>query len=76
MIESIKDLKQLFKLCRAQGVDKFKMGDIEIDFGVMPQGSSNQTSDAVDEDDLQGEDLLFYSTPQGQAELDKKVGVR
>lgn len=63
MIEDLKDLKQLFKLCRAQGITDFKMNGIEIKFGDIP------TTRAISEDELTGfpdgelspEQLMFYS---------------
>lgn len=75
MINDIKDLKALFKLCRAQGVTDFKMQGIEIKFGDMPQpqGSIIQGEES---DALTDEDLMFYSTPAGQAEIEKKIGLK
>jgi hypothetical protein len=75
MINDIKDLKTLFKLCRAQGITSFKMNGIEISFGNLPIEKYTIVNDEFESDELQGDDLIYYSTPQGQAELDKKVGI-
>ena len=50
MINDIKDLDKLFKLCRKQGITEFKMNGVEIKFGDLPQqvGSiSNLTEEEV-----------------------------
>jgi len=75
MITDIKDLKALFKLCRAQGILEFKMNDIQIKFGDLPE--KYQQSEAIEQqEDLSDEDLIFYSSDRGQEALDKKVGMR
>lgn len=38
MIKDIKDLRAVFKLCRAQGVTEIKLNGVEIKFGEMPAG--------------------------------------
>ncbi len=46
MINDLKDLQKLFKLCRAQGIKELKLGGgLEISFGDMPtaQNQSVQT---------------------------------
>lgn len=73
MINDLKDLQKLFKLCRAQGILDFKMNGIEIKFGDLPQKQS-QVIDEMDENPSD-EDLLYYSSAQGQQEIDKKVGM-
>jgi hypothetical protein len=44
MITDLKDLKALFKLCRAQGITAFKMNGIEVTLGALPvpQGTSQE----------------------------------
>lgn len=77
MINDLKDLRALFKLCRAQGITDFKVGEIEIKFGSLPEKSSSlQGEDDAESTMPSDDDLLYYSTPQGQAELDRKVGMR
>lgn len=77
MINDLKDLRALFKLCRAQGITDFKMGEIEITLGSLPEKSSSlQGEDDAESTMPSDDDLLYYSTPQGQAELDRKVGMR
>lgn len=72
MINDIKDLKSLFKLCRAQGVTEIKVAGVEIKFGDMPhnQGVEINSSSAEDpanpygnfpQGELTPEQLAFYS---------------
>lgn len=76
MINDLKDLKALFKLCRAQGVTDFKGSGFEIKFGDIPQPQSGSVQIQGEDDMPTDDELLFYSTPQGQDELDKKVGLK
>lgn len=73
MINDLKDLKALFKLCRAQGITAFKMNGIEINFGDLPQEQSSNYSQEVDQNpaspyanfpqgELSPEQLMFYSS--------------
>lgn len=48
MITDLKDLKALFKLCRAQGVTDFKMNGIEVKLGELPEKMA--AGGEVDED--------------------------
>jgi hypothetical protein len=75
MIQDLKDLKALFKLCRAQGITELKIQGVEIKLGNLPSEASAIQED-IETDTITDADLLYYSTPQGQAELDKKVGLR
>lgn len=71
MINDLKDLKALLKLCRAQGITDFKMSGLEIKFGDLPQGPTQ--SDQITYQDpvsqyanfpqgeLSPEQLMFYS---------------
>lgn len=68
MINDLKDLKALFKLCRAQGIIDFKMNGLEIKFGDLPQDknfqfeSDNSSPYANFPDgELTPEQLAFYS---------------
>lgn len=73
MINDLKDLKKLFMLCRAQGVDSIKLNGVEINFGSMPvprgteQSASMAYEDQVSkwanfpEGELTPEQLAFYS---------------
>lgn len=36
MINNIKDLKQLIKLCREQGIDAIEVGEIKVSLGAVP----------------------------------------
>ena len=71
MINDLKDLKALFKLCRAQGITQFKMNGVEVSFGDMPvpQGTTQEieSQDLTNpyanfpSGDLTPEQLIFYS---------------
>ncbi len=71
MINDLKDLKALFKLCRAQGITDFKMNGLDIKFGEMPQGQLASQEIQVDDPvnryagfpqgELTPEQLAFYS---------------
>lgn len=49
MINDLKDLQKLFKLCRAQGITDFKMNGLELKLGEMPQQTSGQS---INEDEI------------------------
>lgn len=72
MINDLKDLKALFKLCRAQGITAFKMNGIEITFGELPKDQQASYNQEVDQNpaspyanfpqgELTPEQLMFYS---------------
>lgn len=74
MINDLKDLQKLFKICRAQGITELKLSGIEIKFGEMPQ-IQGQTSDMglsmqdstnpyanFPQGELTPEQLAFYSS--------------
>lgn len=74
MINDLKDLKALFKLCRAQGITQFKMNGIEISLGELPtEQQANSMQGEVQQDPtnqwanfpdriLTAEELAFYSS--------------
>lgn len=86
MINDLKDLKALFKLCRAQGITGFKMNGIEISFGDLPpeeqsnsqgeiiQDPSNQWANFPDRI-LTPEELAFYSAGGRPEESDNKEAI-
>lgn len=71
MIDDLKDLQKLFKICRAQGITDFKMNGIEIKFGDLPANHITQSEDQTQipsnrfanfpQGELSPEQLLFYS---------------
>lgn len=72
MINDIKDLKALFKLCRAQGVTNIKLNGVEVNFGDLPQEYSSTNEQIPYEDplnkyvgfpdrELSPEELAFFS---------------
>ena len=72
MINDLKDLKALFKLCRAQGITTFKMNGIEVNFGDIPTEQPTSYSQEEDQEPtskyanfpnriLSDEELAFYS---------------
>lgn len=69
MISDLKDLQKLFKLCRAQGITDFKMGEIEIKFGELPtEGQDIQEVEMgssyanFPKGELTPDQLMFYSS--------------
>lgn len=72
MIQDLKDLKALFKLCRLQGVTDIKLHGVEIKFGDMPLSPRQIQEQESNEDpanpwgnfpqgELTPEQLAFYS---------------
>ena len=69
MINTIKDLKDLFKLCRKDGVDELTIGDLNIKFGDLPDNVKISVSDSdsinpyagFPEGELSPDQLAFYS---------------
>jgi hypothetical protein len=68
MIESLKDLERLLKICRKQGVTEIKLGTVDLKFGDMPKDATD-TEDTQDSPDgiLTPEQLAFYSAGTDQA---------
>jgi len=72
MITELKDLRQLFKLCRQQGVTEIKVAGVEIKFGDMPIEQSNSSLIEAEspqnpyanfpDGELSTEQLTFYSS--------------
>lgn len=69
MIESIKDLEKLLKLCRRQGVTEINLGAVSLKLGDMPQHTAAQASEDTIEDVLEDfpdgplspEELTFFA---------------
>jgi hypothetical protein len=69
LIESLKDLEKLLKLCRRQGVTKINFDNVSLELGELP--IEKDRIDQTDEDDspygnfpqgeLTPEQLMFYS---------------
>lgn len=73
MINDLKDLQKLFKLCRAQGITDLKIGGIEVKFGDVPQTTTAMADNFSSEDpanpyanfpqgELTPEQLMFYAS--------------
>lgn len=71
MIESLKDLEKLLKLCRKQGVQEIELGTVKLKLGDLPvelAGSQRVIEDAEDPyrnfpvGELTPEQLMFYSS--------------
>jgi len=73
MINDLKDLKALFKLCRAQGITQFKMNGVEVSFGELPADQKSSYNEETIQDPaspyanfpdriLTPEELIFYSS--------------
>lgn len=52
MIANLSDLQKLLKLLRKQGVQTFKMGEIELKLGDLPIERASVNQDQDNEDDL------------------------
>ncbi len=69
MIESLKDLEKLLKLCRKQGVTKIDLGTVKLELGELPIERSVSAEREESESPYQGfptgdltpEQLMFYS---------------
>lgn len=63
MIKDLKELKQLFQLCRKQGVAEITIGDCHVIFGDLPENQDNTQIElkSVDSTELTDEELMFYS---------------
>jgi hypothetical protein len=69
MIENLKDLEKLLKLCRKQGVTEIATATVTLKFGDMPQERSTQAiNDPADpyanfpQSELSPTQLAFYSS--------------
>lgn len=82
MIKDLKDLKNLFKLCRVQGVTEIDLNGLKIKFGDIPMQQSQATNEQGEEVDnpwssfpggeLTPTQLAYYSSgglPQNDPEL-------
>lgn len=68
MIENLKDLEKLLKLCRKQGVTEIKLGVVELKLGDVPvDNAANIIAEPKDpyesfpQGELTPEQLMFYS---------------
>jgi hypothetical protein len=86
MIETLKDLEKLFKLCRKQGVQEIDLGTVKFKLGDLPQREEQYQDIQVDEEptnkyagfpegNLTPEQLMHYAsggTPEDDPYLDKQ----
>lgn len=67
MIENLKDLERLLKLCRKQGVTDIKLGTVELKLGNLPREEAPAEHDPKNPlanfpvGELTPEQLMFYS---------------
>lgn len=68
MIQNLKDLERLLKLCRAQGVMEIKLDTVEFKLGDLPYepskeaaGAPGQSLTGFPDGVLTDEQLMFYS---------------
>ena len=82
MIETLKDLEKLLKLCRKQGVVKIAFDDVNVELGDLPLDAPATLNGDVADDPYQGfpageltpEQLIFYSSggmPENDPSLKK-----
>lgn len=72
MIQDLKDLQKLLKLCRAQGITEIKLQGVEIKFGDLPNNNISMgevsTQDPLNpyanfpQGELTQDQLAFYSS--------------
>lgn len=68
MIESLRDLEKLLKLCRKQGVLEIKLGSVELKLGDLPTENGTTSTEAeapyqgFPQGELTPEQLIFYSS--------------
>lgn len=83
MIENLKDLEKLLKLCRKQGVTELSLGTVTLKLGDMPKGKDGAPQDVeldpedpyanFPANDLTPTQLMFYSSG-GLPEDDPELG--
>lgn len=62
MINNLKELQALLKLCRKQGVTEITLGGTVIKFGDLPRKETDDAGDKEpDASDLTDEQLMFFS---------------
>lgn len=67
MINTLKDLQSLLKLCRKQGVIDINLNGLIIKFGDVPKKSNAaDDEDDVETDELSPEQLMFFSAPSAE----------
>jgi len=85
VIDSLKDLEKLLKLCRKQGVTKVEFDNVKLELGDLPMARNlNPASDVVDDPykdfpqgELSPEQLMFYSSgglPENDPVLKAEAG--
>lgn len=73
MIESLKDLEKLLRMCRKQGVNKIKLKDIEFELGDLPLTAEQIKEQQIEDErrdpwanfppgELTPEQLAYYSS--------------
>jgi len=66
-LPNLKELKNILKLCRSQGVEKITLGDMAIEFGEMPYEIKSGERVIFKEDEEPAlpsdEELAYYSVP-------------
>ena len=66
MIQSLKDLEGLLKLCRKQGVSEIKLEGCELKFGDLPASHPQKTKAQVSEEDRPTSDNPWADFPDGE----------
>lgn len=65
MVQSLKELEKLLKLCRKQGVTEIALGEVSFKLGDIPRVNSN--TDDIEDDE--GEFINALETPMSQEEM-------
>lgn len=53
MINSLKELQQLLKICRKSGVSEIELGDVKIKLGELPPEQHQHKDASMDQDEIQ-----------------------
>lgn len=82
MIESLKDLERLLKLCRKQGVTKLSLGAVSVELGDLPARPQTEAIEEPTEDEiyeampdriLSNEELAFLANGGLPEDLEKHL---
>lgn len=66
MINDLKELEKLFKICRKQGVTEISLQGMSIKFGDLPFKASAQAdeTDEIPTEELSPDQLIYYATQE------------
>jgi len=68
VVKDLKELEKLLKLCRKQGVLELNIQGVAFKLGELPTKQQVADQDETETDQLQGDDLIYYSAGSHEAE--------